>query len=90
MHSDYCQTHQRLLASAKCSYELIWFYEDIEEVFLGRKISDKEKLTAAVEYKKLNTQIYQPKNLKLKGFNETRKKTSNILLILEKYFQYRE
>ena len=64
-------------------YDFIWFYKDIEHVYLGKRIADKQKKAesakfksrkeiAGVEVGRLSAEDYQVK-------------TSNILKVLNKY-----
>ena len=64
-------------------YEYIWFCRDIESVFLGRKISDKQKKREAVNYKAKNLVMRVDKEkLSQKDFGENK---SNILIVLDKF-----
>ena len=70
--------------SNKNKYNLIWFYENIEMVFWGKKISDKYKCEEAVKFR-------NKKEIKNTNFNKLSKiemykesRTSNIIEILDK------
>ena len=64
-------------------YEYIWFCRDVESVFLGRKIPDKQKKREAAKYKAKNLVTRVDKaRLSQKDFGENR---SNILVVLDKY-----
>lgn len=64
-------------------YEYIWFCRDIESVFLGRKISDKQKKREAANYKAKNLVMRVDKEkLSQKDFGENK---SNILIVLDKF-----
>ncbi len=67
------------------SYDLIWMNSDVEEVYLGEKISRKDKEKKAIAF-----QIKKNKLIpKLNNLSETnplnKSKSSNILTILDKY-----
>ena len=67
------------------SYALIWMNSDVEEVYLGEKISRKDKEKKAIAF-----QIKKNKLIpKLNNLSETnplnKSKSSNILTILDKY-----
>ena len=64
-------------------YEFIWFCHDIEEVFLGNSISDKEKVSRAREFR-TSQRISMVDVRKLQGGSVVAH-TSNILAILGKY-----
>lgn len=69
------------------SYELVYFTKDIEDVFLGETIEDREKVKKVADFKRkqlINNLIEQ----KLRT-NELRRHCSNILLVLEKYWNNR-
>ena len=66
-------------------YDLIWMNSDVEEVYLGEKISRKDKEKKAIAF-----QIKKNKLIpKLNNLSETnplnKSKSSNILTILDKY-----
>ena len=64
-------------------YELIWFCHDIEEVFIGRRISDSQKVQEAGAFRR-GGKINEVHTAKLSS-NVKRMHTSNILCILDKY-----
>lgn len=64
-------------------YDLIWFCHDIEEVFLGKKISDSQKVQEAAAFRR-KRMIEEIPLQKLSG-KEKQVNTSNILNILDKY-----
>lgn len=65
------------------NYELVWFCHDVEEVFIGNKVSDSEKVqTASIFRRKNNIEKVDFKKL---SSNNIRVNTSNILNILDKY-----
>lgn len=66
-------------------YELIWFCHDVEEVFLGKKISDSIKKDEVNRFKR-NKKI-KTIDLKMLCENNKRVHASNMLNILDKYLQ---
>lgn len=69
-------------------YDLIWFCHDIEEVFLGKKISDSQKVqeAAAFRRKRIIEQIALKKlSCKVKMANST-----NLLDVLDQYLSRKE
>lgn len=71
----------------KNSYELIWFCHDIEDVFLGKKISDSQKVQEAGAFRRKR----KIEEISLDALSITTKRvhTSNILTILDKYLSRR-
>lgn len=64
-------------------YELIWFYENIEQVFWGFDVPDKEKTKRAEDY--IRKELYKDINKKALScdkFDETKKGTSNLIFVL--------
>lgn len=72
--THFCEQHD---------YDLIWFCHDVEDVFLGKKISDSQKVQEAGSFRR-NEQIKSISHDKL-SCNTMRVHTSNILNILDKY-----
>lgn len=72
--SQYCEEHQ---------YDLIWFCHDVEEVFLGKRVSDSQKVQEAAMFRRKK----QIAKIPLKKLCHTAKQTytSNIMNILDKY-----
>lgn len=69
-------------------YDLIWFCHDIEEVFLGKKVSDSQKVQEAADFRKKNKIKEIPiENLSV---SEKRANSSNILCVLDKYLQRKQ
>ena len=64
-------------------YELIWFCHDIEDVYIGKRISDSQKVQEAGAFRKKN-KIEEMDLTQLSG-DRQRAHTSNILCILDKY-----
>ena len=82
--------HQRELEDierfcAQKGYELIWFCHDVEDVFLGRQITDSEKVKEAATFRR-KRMIEQVDDRKL-AVCALRKNTSNILTVLDKYLE---
>lgn len=71
---NFCEEH---------GYELIWFCHDVEEVFLGKKISDKLKRKEAADFRK-NKKIEQV-DVKCLASANRNCRMSNMFNILEKY-----
>lgn len=73
-------------------YELIWFCYDIENVFIGKSVSDDKKVSFATNYFSKNIN-YNKSIVKRLSTNDNEVKTnkkSNILLILNKYFKIKK
>ncbi len=64
-------------------YDLIWFCHDIEEVFLGQKILDSQKVKEAANFRKKKT--IEKCHWEHLSCHEMRAYSSNILSILDKY-----
>ncbi len=64
-------------------YELVWFCHDVEEVFLGKRIPDCEKVREASAYARKHL-IDKVQKSNLKSDSKTKFK-SNIMIILDKY-----
>ena len=67
-------------------YELIWFYEDIEQVYLGESVSNNVKTLKAKQFV-AHKKIEEVQVVNLNQTTTSRKKSSNILLILDKYLE---
>ena len=65
-------------------YEMIWFCHDIEDVYIGKKISDSRKVQEASAYRKKN-RIEEMDLAQLSG-DIKRAHTSNILCVLDRYY----
>ncbi|MCM1302953.1 MAG: hypothetical protein NC306_02375 [Butyrivibrio sp.] len=70
------------------NYDLIWFCHDVEEVFLGKRISDSEKVSEASSFRR-KKKIEEIPGDKL-SCKEKRMCTSNILSVLDKYLQRKQ
>ncbi|MGN0412239.1 MAG: hypothetical protein ACI4FV_04320 [Lachnospiraceae bacterium] len=64
-------------------YDLIWFCHDVEEVYIGKRISDKQKVAEATIFRRMNKMQTVPEEKLSNGCK--RKGVSNILLVLDKY-----
>lgn len=63
-------------------YEFVWFCKDIEQVFIGQRVSNKVKQSAAVRFKKQNQILEVDKN---KFLSSTYKiGYSNMMIVLDK------
>lgn len=70
-------------------YDLIWFCYEIENVFLGKTISDENKVVEAVKYQRKEVS-YDDKLIKNLSIDKNEKKTnnkSNIVLVLNKHLK---
>lgn len=65
-------------------YELIWFCHDIEEVFLGKRISDNEKTREARRFG--HNRMIESVEQSCLSRNKYQKSSSNILCVLNKVF----
>lgn len=64
-------------------YDLIWFCHDIEEVFLGKKISDSQKRQEAADFRR--KRMIEEIPLKKLSCKEKKANSSNMLNVLDKY-----
>lgn len=85
--------HKRELDEIICycdknQYDLIWFCHNVEEVFLGKTISDSKKVQEASAFRRKRA----IENLPVRNLSGNRKlaRTSNILNILDKYLQRKD
>lgn len=65
-------------------YELIWFYEDIEQVYLGESVSNNVKTLKAKQFV-AHKKIDEVQVVNLNQTTTSRKKSSNILTALDKW-----
>ena len=71
----YCETH---------AYELVFFCRDVEEVYLGKRVNDKDKVNEVKRFKsKKMIEAVLPQNL---SQNEYKINGSNILNVLDKFW----
>ncbi len=69
------------------NYSFIWFYRDIEEVFLHQSIDNTKKVSEAKKFSNLsNLAKADEKSL---SFNDKVRYKSNILIVLDKYLARR-
>jgi hypothetical protein len=69
-------------------YDLIWFCHDVEEVYLGRKAPDSQKVQEAAAFRrKKQIEKLQSGKLSCDGKHVC---TSNILNVLDKYLSRKE
>ncbi len=66
-------------------YDFVFFYRDVEDVFLGKQVPDSEKVSAAARFrrKRIIEQVHEA-NLKS---SELKQHFSNILRVLDCYFE---
>lgn len=74
--SRYCSDH---------GFDLVWFCHDVEEVFLGHKVSDSQKVQEAFTFRR-KKKIEEVQAGKL-SCDTKRACVSNILNILDKYLE---
>ena len=64
-------------------YDLIWFCHDVEDVFMGKKVPDSQKVQEAGAFRRKRK--IEKIHLDQLSSNDKRAHTSNILHILDKY-----
>ena len=75
---DYC---------ANNSYDLVWMNIDVEDVFLGRTVSDKDKNKESLNFLKRRN-VYLSSNTVLNNPSPLIKRpASNLLVVLDQYLQ---
>lgn len=67
------------------NYELIWFYHDVEEVYLGKTVEKSNKKKSAIEFK-TKKGIDSLDSARLRASNYANG-VSNILIVLDEYLQ---
>lgn len=72
----------------KNGYDFVWFCKDIEQVYLNRKVTDKEKKDVSVSFKEKKL-IVNVDSGKLSG-NAYRNNTSNIMRVLDRYLRRKD
>lgn len=72
--SQYCEEND---------YELVWFCHDVEEVFLGHRVSDSQKVKEAETFRR-KRKIDEVQITKL-SCDDKRACTSNIIKVLDKH-----
>lgn len=74
---EFCKQH---------NYDLVWFCKNIEEVLLGRSVSNSEKLKESQKFL-TNIRKFEVIELKFKQNEQPKVKTSNLLYIFDKYLE---
>lgn len=69
----------------KKGYNFIWFYKDIENVFLGHSVINKNKMEAAQKFLR-NSKIINIEKFKYNDYSSCINGSSNLHTILLKYF----
>ena len=64
-------------------YDLVWFCKDIERVYLGKKVADKEKKAESARFKAKN--LISGVNVKKLAEKKYKQGCSNIMNVLDKY-----
>lgn len=68
-------------------YKLIWFCKDIERVFIGEKISDKEKKKKAVQFReRKGIKLVKAESLSAKQLGNGRSNILNVLSSFETFY----
>jgi K+ transporter len=70
--------------TSKVNCEVVWFVKDIENVFLGKSVSDKNKVDESIRFKKNNLVL----SLKLENLEKEDPMSageSNLLTVFDKY-----
>lgn len=68
-------------------YELVWFCHDVEEVFLGHKVHNAQKVKEAAEFQRKNgISNIDESSLRCES---VRIRCSNLLLVLDRYLKRR-
>ena len=72
-------------------WNIVWFCEDIEEAFLGHKISDKDKVkTATAFYSKGSIVDSDISKLSINNYDQLKSGTSNITAVLDQFFRRKQ
>lgn len=80
------ETNDVINYSKSKGYELIWFYEDIEQVFLGNSVNKRYKKSCSEQFiAKNQIDNLSIGNLAKKSMNSIPNGSSNILIVLDKY-----
>ena len=69
------------------NWEFVWFHETIEEVFVGRRVSDKEKSRAANSLSEKGLESLNVYSFKYVSYLGCVSGTSNLDIVLGKYFE---
>ena len=68
-------------------YELVWMNPNIEEVYWGKHVDDKDKEREAIKFQQKKNKLLPTLTNISSQEPLNKKKTSNILIILDKYLQ---
>lgn len=82
-YDDQCFLESVQQFCEKHDYKCVWFCKDIERVYLGRKVSDKQKQQEAKAFK--SKKLINDIDLDRLSETHYRDNTSNILTILDKF-----
>lgn len=74
---NYCQ---------RMTYELIWFYKDIEDVFLGKSVSKDKVKEADAFLRRKGISYVEISKLQSNTYSTKKSGKSNIVTVLDKYF----
>ncbi len=86
--SSYSLNQNIVLFAKNNGYDTIWFYRDIEEVFLRKNVSQYEKIEKAIQFVAHN-KIDNVDEIDLSQTIISRNKSSNILIVLDHYLKRR-
>ena len=67
-------------------YGFIWFHEVIEQVFIGKRVSNNEKRAVARQFAQKSTIEIDRSKLRCNDYRECRIGTSNIDLVFSRFF----
>lgn len=67
------------------NYELAWFCIDVEDVYLGKQVSDKQKVNEAAKFRNNKTISSVP--IEHLNSNKCKRRYSNILSIIDQYLK---
>lgn len=81
------EANDKIVAFCKTNgYELVWFHRDIEEVFLGTQIPDKDKFRCAKRFvERGNVKGIKDKKMMVSDPRKGNVGTSNLKCVLDKY-----
>lgn len=68
-------------------YELVWFCRDIEEVFIGKRVSRKDKTNYAKKFSLNEAKKISLSLLRCSDYNACREKTSNLDTVIKHYLR---
>lgn len=71
----------------KNDFNLVWMNLDVEDVFWGKQVSQKDKEKQAINFQKKKNTLFA-KGINLSEINPLKKRhTSNLLCVLDSYFE---